>query len=481
MRIAIGGIHTECATYNHHLQKRADFTVVSGMEMVQKLALNISSDVEVCPLFHARSVPGGPVTSECYGGFKAAFLTQLADALPLDGVYLAMHGAMHVEGLEDAEGDWISAVRDVIGPDLPLAVSYDLHGNLTQQIVDQIDVFAAYRTAPHIDMDETCNRAFGLLLDHLRGGPKPVVSWAPVPVLMSGERSATTDSPARDLYALLPGEDRLPGVLDTNLLVGYVWADTPRATACAVVTGTDATATQLSANRLAQAYWDARAQFCFGVATVDLKTCLDMATLEFQTQGPVILADSGDNPTGGGVGDRSDVLAAVLKAHITGAVFAGIADETAAVKAAQAGLGACLVLEIGGDLESSCTKIIQQATVLQIIGTPDDADLKVMVEIAGNRVILTRQRRPFHNLMDFHCFGVDPALEKFLVVKSGYLSPELAPLASPALMALTDGAVNQDIPELSNHKRSSPMYPFQTDFEFAPQARLSKRAEGEEA
>ncbi len=131
---------------------------------------------------------------------------------------------MNVEGMDDAEGDWISAARAVVGPDVPVAASYDLHGNVTQRIVDQLDIFAGYRTAPHIDVTATMVRAWFMLVRALTTGERPGVVWAPVPVLLPGERTSTEDEPAKSLYAVLPDHDRVPGIWDANLMVGYVWA-----------------------------------------------------------------------------------------------------------------------------------------------------------------------------------------------------------------------------------------------------------------
>lgn len=472
MRIAVGGIHTECSTYSQLRQTETDFTVLTGDAMIAAMGLQVAPPFDLVPLFHARSLPGGPVDAGTYAMFKSRFLQELRTARPLNGVYLAMHGAMHVDGLDDPEGDWLSDVRKTVGPDVPIAVSYDLHGNLTQRIVDAIDIFAAYRTAPHIDVRETANRALAMLTDHLDGGPRPVVGWVPVPVVLPGERTSTEDEPAAGLYRALPDFDDRKGVLDANILVGYVWADTARATAAAVVTGLDQGAIRLAAEEIAEAYWAERASFRFGVHTDQLDACLD----RISGTGPVILADSGDNPTGGGVGDRADVLAAFLSRGITGAVFAGIADAPAALAAEAAGTGHSVPLRIGGSLGSAGPKVEQNAQVLALTGSSVAGDLEALVEVAGNRVALSQRRRPYHNLNDFSALGISVADEALVVVKSGYLSPDLAPLAAPALMALTDGAVNQDIPSLTNLHRPAPTYPFQTEFDWAAVCRFSARA-----
>jgi len=294
---------------------------------------------------------------------------------------------------------------------------------------------------------------------------------------MTGECSSTEDSPAKEIYDILPLEDAKAGVLDANLLVGYVWADTPRATACAVVTGFDAQVAQQSAARLAQAYWDVREEFDFGVEAARLDECLErISKLEATgVKGPIILADSGDNPTGGGVGDRADVLEALLARGVQGAVIAGIVDAPAAFAAYKAGKGARVQLNIGATLGHAGPVVTAACKVIRVLGSINTGDVEALVDIGGLLVILTSRRRPFHNLVDFRKFNIEPANQTLIVVKSGYLSPELAPLASPALMALTDGAVNQGITRLENLQRAHPMYPFQTDFAWLPKPSLSKR------
>lgn len=189
---------------------------------------------------------------------------------------------------------------------LPISVSYDLHGNVSQRIIDAIDMFSTYRTAPHIDVEETMRRSVAMLVKHLQTGVKPTLLWVPVPVVLPGERTSTEDEPAKSLYARLPEMDEVDGVWDSSLMVGYVWADEPRATAAVIMTGTDRTGLEQQATQLAQAYWDAREDFVFGCETDTVEACVKKA-IASETR-PVVLADSGDNPTGGGVGDRADVL-----------------------------------------------------------------------------------------------------------------------------------------------------------------------------
>ncbi len=474
-RIAVGGIHTECSTSSPVLMQPEDFRVLCGPDLLAHEYFDFleAEGVEHLPLLHARAVPGGPLARATYEGFKAEFLERLKATLPIDGLYLAMHGAMNVEGMDDAEGDWISAARAVVGPDVPVAASYDLHGNVTQKIVDQLDIFAGYRTAPHIDVRETMVRAWSMLVRALKSGEKPGVAWAPVPVLLPGERTSTEDEPAKSLYLKLPEHDAVPGVWDANLMVGYVWADEPRGTACAVVTAVDKAAAEKVAAAIAQSYWDAREDFRFGPVTGPLAEMLDIA--ESTETRPIILADSGDNPTGGGVGDRADVLKALLARSIDDILIAGITDRPAVERCFAAGAGARVSLKVGGSLDPASPSVEVEADVVFLDNPGPAAEQQAVVRIGGITLVLAARRRPYHNIADFTRLGLDPTKVRLLVVKSGYLSPELAPIANPNLMALTDGVINQDIENLPSRRRHQPSYPFAKDFSYTAKVFFSTR------
>lgn len=479
MRIAIAGIHTESSTWNPVYSALSDFRVLRGAEVLvapQFEMLKGFEEIEFIPIIHARAIPGGRLERAAYETLKAEMLDGLVSAGPLDGLWLAMHGAMFVDGMEDAEGDWVSAARSAVGPSLPISTSYDLHGNVSERVIDAVDMFAAYRTAPHIDWADTQVRALSMLVEAIKNDERPVTAFAKVPVLLPGERTSTEDEPARSLYLKLYEDDNRPGIWDANLMVGYVWADEPRATACAVVTGTDKVEVEALAAEIAQRYWDARNDFAFGSRTLPLDQCIAEALLP-DHPGPVILADSGDNPTGGGVGDRPDVLKALLGAGCTDAVIAGIADQPVAEAAFLAGKGADLHLSLGATLDKIHAKPVEvTAKVLRLDPGEDVADRRAVLEISGLRVVVTAKRRPFHNISDFTSLGIEPEQERLIVVKSGYLSPDLAPIARPSLMALTEGVVDQDIPRLPVTRIPRPTFPFDRTFDWLPVVHFSKRA-----
>ncbi|MBX5000632.1 M81 family metallopeptidase [Rhizobium lentis] len=477
MRIAVGGVHIECSTYNPVLNEEKDFRVLRGEGLLESpyFAFLKDYDAEFLPTIHARAIAGGPVSRATYDAFKGEFLERLRPLLPLDGLYLAMHGAMYVEGMEDAEGDWIGAARALVGDDCTVSASYDLHGNVTQRIIDALDIYSTYRTAPHIDVEETMRRSVSMLVKSLNSGVKPFVLWAPIPVVLPGERTSTVDEPAKSLYAELPNIDAMDGVWDASLMVGYVWADEPRATAAAIMTGTDRVVLEREARRLAMAYWDARADFVFGCETGSIEECVARAMAS--PTAPVVLAESGDNPTGGGVGDRAEVLAELIARGAQGVVFAGIADKAATEACYAAGVGAELTLSVGASLDAKGSKpVTAYVTVKFLHQTADLSDRQAVVSIGGIDLVLSAKRRPYHNIVDFTRLDLHPERAKIIVVKSGYLSPDLAPIANPNLMALSPGVVDQFVERLPRLRKQHPTYPFDKDFAFEPKVFRSARA-----
>ena len=191
---------------------------------------------------------------------------------------------------------------------------------VTDEIINNINIFTAYRTAPHIDIESTYHRAAKLLTGAVNGDSRPKVVWSSIPVLVSGEMSSTIAEPCRSIYKQLEIFDQRKGILDSNLMIGYIWADIKTAGASAVVTCSDQQSGIEACTEIAEMYWINRNNLNFDMQAGKLDTVFKRITEEFS-----ILADSGDNPTAGGVGDRADVHEALIKRGIQKALVAGIA------------------------------------------------------------------------------------------------------------------------------------------------------------
>lgn len=466
-RIAVGGIATESCTFSPLPTYLSDFYVRRGQEILDAYPFLANFDAEYFPTLHAAAMPGGSVEANAYAALKDEFLDNLRAALPLDGLFLDMHGAMNVQGMDDAEGDWITAAREVVGADCLISGSFDLHGNITVREAAALDMLSAFRTAPHIDRLETRERAFLMLARALTEGVCPHVLRLPVPVVLPGEKTSTEWEPGESLYALLPASDATPGVWDASIFVGYVWADEPRSTATIEISGTDPDAMLREAQKLAQRYWDVRDEFAFGVQTGTIDECIEWALTA--PEAPVILSDSGDNVTAGGAGDIPIFLERMIAHNVADAIVTSIGDAPATEICYTAGAGAEVELSLGGKLDPIASKPLSvKGRVKFLLETDDVNNRQAVVQIGGVQVVVAQRRRPYHYITDFQKLGIEPSEHKIIVVKVGYLVPELKAAAAKAFLALSPGAVDQDIERLPFKRITRPVYPLDKDMTWTP-------------
>ena len=460
-RIAIGGIHIESSTFSPHRSGPADFTVVRGDELLARHQ-DLPGDVDWLPLVHARALPGGAVERDFYESVKTELLERLRATLPLDGVFLDIHGAMSVVGMTDAEGDLASAVRDVVGPASLISAAMDPHGNMSRRLVTALDLATSHRLSPHEDAPLTRKRAVANLVTCLERGVRPVKAWVRVPVLLPGEKACTRDEPARSIYGGLAEIERRAGVIDAAVWIGYAWADEPRCGAAVVVTGTDADATLREARGLAERYWDARSRFAFSTAAGDADWCIETALASRER--PFFISDSGDNPTAGGAGDVAYMLERLLShpALASGrasAIWASVVDPSAVARCMAIGEGGAVELRVGGVFGSiDGAGVALRGVVARVSIDPVGGDIAVVAS-GGVRAVLTSRRKPFHFIRDFTQLGLDPRACDLTVVKVGYLVPELFDAAKGSLLALTPGGVDQNILRLGHTRLDRPIYP----------------------
>lgn len=469
MRIAIAGIAVEACTFSPLPTRLADFRVWEGQALLDRFAfLDVGADVELVPILYARALPGGAVEASAYHQLKAHILDELASDR-WDGVYLALHGAMFVQGMQDAEGDFVTAVRQLVGADCVIGASYDLHGNVSARVVEQLDLLTAYRTAPHIDEPETCQRAVSLLVEVLREGHKPAKAFIPIPTLLPGEQATATDDPGKGLYAMLPDLIREYDLLDASILIGYAWADEARVGSSVVVYGRDAIRTRLAAQNLAQAFWDARHDFVFPNQTGTVEECLQLAVSA--PEQPFFISDAGDNVTGGGVGDVPLMLQQALAHGLQNALYASLVDAEAVAACFAAGVGQQVDVSLGGKLD------IRHGHRLSVSGTVqtllDDANNpQAVLAVEGVQVILTSQRTAFTEVAQFSALGLELTTFKTVIIKLGYLFPQLQPIAARSVLAFSPGAINPQVTALDYQALARPAFPLDAEMVWSPQVRV---------
>jgi microcystin degradation protein MlrC len=487
-RIAIAGMAIESSAYAAHRAGHRDFHRLTGDALVARYPFlapgaPLRAAADWRGVFYARSIPGGAVETAVYEDYRERIVTGLAALhaqAPLDALYLDVHGAMSVVGMDDAEGDLVTAVRAVIGPDVLVAATMDLHGNISPRFFAQVDLPTCYRLAPHEDAWETRERAARNLVAQLRDGGRPVRAWVTVPILLPGEKTSTRVEPARSLYASLADVERRDGVLDASIWIGYAWADEPRCHASVVVTGSDADVVAAEAEGIARHLWSVREGFAFVGPPGTLADGVAQALAATET--PYLISDSGDNPGAGGSGDVTWTLTRLLAMpELTGegaplVYVASIFDAGAIEELAAHAIGDEVSVEAGARVDSRVSGPVRiTGSLVSLTRGDPHAGRIAVIAVGGLRVIVTEFRKAFHAVEDFRALGLEPTDAQAIVTKIGYLEPTLYDIARGWTLALTPGPVDQDLERLGHSRIARPMFPFDA-FDADPDLTATVRA-----
>ena len=474
-RIAITGIAIESSMFSPALTTMDAFNVRKGDTLLNMYPF-FSPDSGVVdravwlPLIRANAMPGGVVTRETYESLVTQSLEMLKNSLPLDGLFFDIHGAMSVEGMDDPEGDFIVRIREVIGTDVLVSTCMDLHGSVSPRLAQNTDLITCYRLAPHDDTMESKKRAVTNLLNRLENGKGKLAykAWIPVPILLPGEKTSTRIEPAKSLYAKIPTLISDDDVIDASIWMSYPWADKPRNHGVVVVYGDNKEAVGKAAEQLANHFWSVRKEFDFVAPTDYLDVCVAKALASDKK--PFIISDMGDNPTAGGAGDVTWTLTELFKRpefkseNGKSLIYASIPDEKFIEKAVEIG--------VGGEIDATAGAVVDNryAPPVRIVGTItaiENGDKTAITEVvvkSGNiSVIVTKKRKAYHYESDFTRLGLNPREAGILVVKIGYLVPELYDMRGDWIMALTPGGVDQDLLRLKYEHINRPMFPFDAD------------------
>jgi len=436
------------------------------------------ADIDAIPLLWSTALPGGALTYANYQAIREETSRLLREQGPFDGVVVANHGALEVDGLDvQADADYVQAVRDTVGPDVPIALALDLHGHMTEQMLKAATVFSALRTAPHRDDPQTGYRATHQLLRVLRTGITPKTVAVHIPILTSGEQVITTQEPGASLYASLPGYDSRPGIMEANILVGFAFNDQPWTGMTAFVTSDgDCEVAKAAALDLARQIWGRRHDMVLRMETADLLPGLLAAAQSAQK--PVYVSDSGDNSTAGAPGDLTGVLQAVLAdSRLGNSVVAGIYAPALVEQALALGKGATIDFELGAE------HISLPGTRMNVTGQILDCGPELVLggfqpyrsaEGAWACIRIGTVLATFHNLPigittpgHLRAMGIDPVSNAFYVVKLGYLHPQIEDIAARHILLLTEGTVSLDLAARHWSRIKRPAYPVD-QFDWSP-------------
>lgn len=478
-RIGIAGVAIESSTFTPYRSGATDFEVRRGTaDILDRYPFKVPA-ANYVGVLHARALPGGQLDREVYEGWRAEIVSGLAAAVqsaPVDGFFFDIHGAMSVVGLDDAEGDLITAIRAVIGPDTVVGTAMDLHGNVSEILFEACDLLTCYRHAPHIDAWETRERGLRDLVDATikvaAGGPRPHKALVHLPILLPGEKTSTRIEPAKSLYARIPELTAREGVTDVSYWIGFAWADQPRCKAAIVAFGDQAEAVDAAALELASAVWEKRHDFEFVAPTGTFEECLEQAVTSEQR--PFWISDSGDNPGAGGADDTTYALAQLLarpeiRSGQASALMVSLVDPESADAATALGVGGRGEFVVGGQIDTRDPgPVTLRAEVIALDDAPNTGRSAALRVLDGDRatgltVVVTARRSQWATRDMFARLGLSMTGFDVVTVKMGYLEPDQYEAAAGWLLALTPGGVDQDLLRVGHSRIDRPMIPFDAE------------------
>ncbi len=397
----------------------------------------------VTPL-SATANPSGTVDGDAYEQLAASIVDALTD--DIDAVLLDLHGAMVAEHVPDGEGELLRRLRER-RPAVPIAVALDLHGNVTEAMVSRADIIVGFKTYPHIDMAETGEHAGRLLLDWLDGKCRPVLRWRQLPLLSHTLRSNTNEGAMQRAVDAARAVEKQPGVLAANVMAGFSLADFRDAgMSVLVVSDGDAALAERVAGELADRIWNDRDGFVYRSEALaeSLRRAGELAAQP--GHGPVLLLDHSDNVMSGGSCDTMDVLVAALDAGLTGMAVGPLCDPQAVAQLWSAPDGTRVEVDLGNRLPfhaRDTRRPLRVAATLRAhgdgrftvsgpiyTGAQIDMGRTLLLDLGSAVVVVTERRVEPYDIGVFRCVGIDPAAQRFLLLKSRmYCRPVFCPMA----------------------------------------------------
>ena len=426
------------------------------------------------PSVAASASPAGLVTRDIYGHVKERLLRDLAAAGALDGVLLDLHGAMVVEGLDDGEGDLIQAVRRVVGPGVPIAVSLDFHGNISETMVREADLLHGYKTYPHVDMGERGAEAAERVLDVIGKRIRPTVALRKPPLLPPLGNQGTTRGPMRRLYDMAAEMERDPKVVSISIFAGFPYADIPDAGfAVYVVTDNDQALADRLADQIANTAWAHRHEFIHQA----LPVAEAVAKAQAAAGQPIVLADMADNTGGGAAGDGTEILRELIRVGARSAVVACLWDPKAVAECVRAGVGASVTLEVGGKVDDRHGAPLRVTGVVRTLsdgrfmhkgpmarGLPGRLGTTAVLDVNDIKVILISYRGQTLDPEMIRFVGLDPRDHKILVVKSTiHYRAAFEPIAREIIEVDAPGLSSSNLARFDFSRIRRPIFPLDPD------------------
>ena len=493
-KILIGECKQEISSFNPVLSRYTDFEIGWGQAIVDYHqgtntevcgALGVfgaHADVTVVPAYSARMiVSGGTLAQADFDRIKHEFLDAVAAAPRTDGIYLSLHGAMAAEHEDDPEGLLLQEIRKIVGEEVPIVVSLDLHGILTERMVQHANAIVSYHTYPHVDFATTGERAARLLLRIMAGEVKPVTALVKIPALVRGDELITATGLLGGMIRHAQSVEASAGGLSAGMFIGNPFTDvTDLRSNSFAVTNDDADRASREALKMANDFWAVRQRL-----QAPLHSMAEAIEAASKAKGTVILKDAADATSSGASGDSATIVAELLKAGYQGRILAPVVDEAAVQAAMAAGVGHEVTTTVGGALDSRFERVPITARVHmisegQFISESNNSIWQsglTAVLVAGNVTwVVTSRSVSLYDRSLFYAHGQNPQHFDVVIVKSPHCQHHMFDAwAERVLNVDVAGSTSANLPTLGHVRCQRPIFPLDAGVEFRPEVKIFRR------
>jgi microcystin degradation protein MlrC len=494
-RIVVAECKQEVSTFNPVPSQYRDFRVDRGPSVFEyhravreeiggALSVFDGENVELVPSYAIRAnTSGGVLAAESFDRLSGDFLASLADVGTVDAAYFSLHGAMQAENEDDPEGYLLQEARRILGEDIPFVVSLDLHGILTDQMLEHSDAVVTFHTYPHVDFFDTGARAAALLLKILAGEARPVTARVKIPVLARGDEMITETGSISECIRLAKAIEGGQSGLSAGVMWGNAFTDVPELrTNSFVVMNGDEPAAMEHALELANGFWKHHEKM-----QVPLHSLEDGVRLAATvTSGTVVMVDAADATSSGASGDSNAILREAIRQRYGGRVLTPIVDPAVVEEAFAAGIGATIRTKVGGSLDSARYQPLEvEAHVRSLsdgkfrsesFGSHWDSGNTAVLEAANATLVVGTRPVSLFDRSWFYANGQDPRHFDMVVVKSPHCERHMfADWCAKLIHVDAPGATSANLRSLGHTTCARPIFPLDDGVEFHPVVDVFRR------
>ena len=499
-KILIGECKQEISSFNPVLSGYQDFEIGRGQEILDYHqgvntevcgALGVfqaTPDVTLVPVYSARMiVSGGTLAQADFERIKREFLDAVRAAPPVDGIYLSLHGAMAAEDEDDPEGLLLAEIRQIVGEQIPIVVSLDLHGILTERMLSHANAIVSYHTYPHVDFATTGERAARLLLRILAGEVRPVTALVQIPALVRGDELITATGLIGKMIRQAQAIESSPGGLSAGMFIGNPFTDVLDLRSNSfVITDGDADRAAREAVQMATDFWAVRERLQAPLTSMQETVRIAKTTLAQPGRGTVILKDAADATSSGASGDSNIIVRGLLEAGYDGRILAPIVDAEAVQAAVAAGVGQRVQTTLGGRLDAKrFPPLPVNARVHMISEGRFISESNNSIWVSGTTAVLvaenvtwvvTSRAVSLYDRSLFYAHGQDPRNFDVVVVKSPHCQHHMFDdWAAEVVNVDVAGSTSANLPTLGHTRCKRPIFPLDADVAFMPEVKFFQR------